>query len=80
MPPNSALAGRSTATPATISYTYIQLGDSIAEDQMRDLAQLRDRAVFCINDHVGATAAQHAAAAEWLAAFFPVASPFEKTS
>ena len=72
------LTGR--AVPASISYTYAELGRPEARPRLTRLARTRDRDVFCINDHVDATPDDHAFAADWLARYFPVPSRFEKPS
>ena len=69
------LTGR--AMPGRIRYSYFAVGDPLAEQAMQRLFAARDRDTFCLNDHLDATAEQHAEASTWLARYFPQPSGFE---
>lgn len=66
------------ATPGTISYRYVDIDSTRADEAFAHLLAQRDAEVFCINDVTGARPPA-SAPADFLAAYFPLPSPFEKS-
>nr|WP_202523853.1 stealth family protein [Kitasatospora sp. SID7827] len=67
------------ATPGELAYTYLDLGLPNVERRLGILLAGRDRDAFCLNDTVTEPDAAHdRAVRNFLEAYFPVPSPFEK--
>ncbi|MFI5931308.1 stealth family protein [Actinoplanes sp. NPDC051494] len=74
------LTGR--AAPGTIGYTYANLADPRTPFKLARLLRHRDLDTFCLNDtdsDDAVAAVQAALLAEFLPAYLPFASPFERT-
>ena len=65
--------------PSTITYDYVNVGVAEEQHRLRRLLLDRDRAVFCLNDAPvpGSPAVSDADVSAFLAAYFPVSSPWE---
>ena len=73
------LTGR--GVPGTLSYEYIGLDDADTYlEAMQRLGRQRDRRVFCLNDAplTGGRPMPDELVAQWLEAYFPVPSEFER--
>lgn len=67
------------ATVADLRYTYIDIGDGLAQQRLDRLVARRDFDTFCINDTVvpADPDAQERMVATFLETYFPVPSPYE---
>lgn len=67
------------AVASTISYDYVNVGDSTTTSRLRYLLATRSRSVFCLNDapEPGAAGIPIAQVRAFLEAYFPIASRFE---
>jgi hypothetical protein len=75
----ATLSGR--ATPADIRYLYADLADAGTPAMLRLLLAKRGYDVFCLNDtdsDPGSFARQQVLMGDFLAAYFPVPSPWER--
>ena len=75
----ATLSGR--ATPAEIRYLYADLADAETPALLRLLLAKRGYDVYCLNDtdsDPGSLAQQHVLMGDFLAAYFPVPSPWER--
>jgi hypothetical protein len=75
----ATLSGR--ATPADIRYLYADLADAGTPALLRLLLAKRGYDVYCLNDtdsDPGSFARQHVLMGDFLAAYFPVPSPWER--
>lgn len=70
------------ATAGDIRYQYIDLADDLAQRRLNTLLAKRNYDTFCMNDTVTAAdpAAQDRMVADFLNAYFPVPSPYERTT
>ncbi|MEV6000081.1 stealth family protein [Streptomyces griseomycini] len=70
------------ATVGDIRYVYIDLADDLAQRRLNNLLARRNFDTFCMNDTVTARdpETQSRMVADFLNAYFPVPSPFEKGS
>lgn len=70
------------ATVGDIRYVYVDLADALAQRRLNNLLARRNFDTFCMNDTVTAAdpEAQSRMVERFLEAYFPVPSPFEKTS
>ena len=70
--------GLGKAVPGRLAYMYLDLAHPRADKRLRDLLRRRDRDVFCLNDSPGVDEGQGDLLGEFLAAYFPLASSFER--
>jgi hypothetical protein len=61
-----------------VRYDYFELSNKAAWTRMKRLLRTRDRDAFCVNDSADTTPEQRLRGTEWLAAYFPAASSFER--
>lgn len=70
------------AVVAGIRYTYVNIGDELAQPELERLLTRRDREVFCLNDapEDGESGMTDAVVRSFLDAYFPLPSRWEKPS
>ena len=72
----SYLIGR--AVPGSIKYDYFDLSSESVWRRMRRVARIRQMDVFCVNDSADADEVSRERAMQWLAAYYPGKSAFER--
>jgi hypothetical protein len=70
------LTGR--AVPGTIGYTYVDIALDRTRRKLRNMLALRQHDTFCLNDTAPTTPEQDALLRNFLEAYFPTPSPFER--